>query len=656
MTPKVPGLLFLLSLALFLAALPAPQAEGGTETLPDSVATADSLAAAGIDSTEAEEEEPASAARQSGRRFSPSYTSGYQVNRNIRTWTQGLTFGSWIGPVDISSGTTVSVTKDKTLNRDRRNRSTNLGLRYKFPNGFSVGSTVAAVRDQTDDGGRITSSNDSERFNVNGDYERELATDLTGVFRVAAGTSRDHREDPLTSNRESIGPHAEGSADFALKRVGDWSLHTSLRNSRLISTEDRTHKTTRDNNLGSDATMSWKFEVPGFDTWTLSAGRSLNRNQYPLPAGENTVRQETTSIRGGDVSLNTSASPWPRFNLSGSASYRNNNVDRDIDLQRSQESNDRAADWRINYQFPDSTSVEVRQGWAVARSLYEDPMRVNLNGDIETRSLGGSMKRPLGDHAMINMAGKYEIQSFFFDDPQKNPDDRDVLHGDFSSNVEYTPMRKIRSNVRFSFQHNQSISIDETRSGTNQTQQVYSVIPTFEFKLNDRITFREEGSVIANANVIDFNENLNRLSRSTELRSAIETRLFPRLGVNLRHAHRLLLDGSYARGEDGIRRFGKSRQDTSRDLTFQVDYSPINGVNANFRANQRLGDNISRTFQGVEARSASEFTEIEAGSRMSRALSSGLSVTLDLKRFQSWGSSNVRNNYLVGNIGVTHQF
>ncbi len=660
MSRLFPAALFLVLLLAALAGAPGITAggEGGSSGgygQEDSTRTnADSLAA-NPDSAEVDE----GAARRSGQRFSPTYTSGYQLNRNIRTWSQNFNVSSWAGPVDLGSATVISITKDNTLNRDRRNRNTNFTFGYKLPAGLKLGSTLGLIRDQTIDGDRVSSSQESERFNLTADYVHELVTGLTGTFRAAGGTSRDHRDDPLTSSRESTGPQVEGSAEFGLTSFGNWTLRTLFRNSRLNSTEDRTGLTTRDNNLTGEASMNWDFSVPGFNTWSLSIGRRMNRLQYPILVNQTNATQETNTNRASDVSLSTSTSPFKRLTLSGSTSYRNNNVDRDVDVERSQESIDRAANWKLEYQFGDSTAVELHQDWSIARSLFDDPGRATLNGNIRSRALGGLARRPIGSRTKVDIAGNYQIQSFEFDDLVSNVDDRDIVRGDFSSNVEYLPMPKIKSTLRFNFQQNQTIFIDASRSQSNQTQQIFTVLPGFEYKLNSRITFREDGSAIANATVIDFDEDQNRLSRSTELRSTIDTKMFPRLGVNLRHSWRFLQDGSYRRAEDGIRRFAKSRDDTSRDLTFRIDYTPMAGINTFFRANKRLTDTVSRSFRAgrpVDTPSSSEFNEIQVGNQITYRLKMGMQITTDLQRFQNWDDRNSRTNYWLGSINVTHQF
>ena len=369
-------LLLLLLLAASLAGAPRVNAAETTGAEDDTTGVAgDEDGEEGEASEEAPADTAAAAAqatRRSGRRFSPNYSSGFEINRNTSTWSQGLSFNSWVGPVDFNSSTSVAIGKDNTLDRNRRQRTTNIGLTYNVPNGLRIGSAIAVTRNQTVDAGRTRNSQESERFNINASYARTLVTDLSSTFTASAGTSRNHQDDPLTSSRESIGPHAEAAANFALKRGADWSLRTAIRNSYLRSTEDRTGQTTRDNNLGGDLGFKVDFQVPGFDNWSLTAGRKLNRTQYPLVVGTN-ARQETNTNHNRDLSLNASATPWPDLNLSGGVSYRNNNVDRAIDTERSQQSIDRGADWKLTYQFPDSTRVEMRQQWSLPR-LFTKPI------------------------------------------------------------------------------------------------------------------------------------------------------------------------------------------------------------------------------------------------------------------------------------------
>jgi hypothetical protein len=614
--------------------------------------------------------EASQAARRSGRRFSPTYSSGYEVNRSTSNWSQGFTFNSWVGPVDFTTATSVAIGKDNSLDRDRWARTANIGIAYNVRNGPRIGSRIAVIRNQTVDAGVVRNSQDSDRFDINTSYARTLFSGIGGAFTAAAGTSRAHQDDPLTSSRRSNGPHADASATFTLKRGADWSLRTGVRNSHLKSTADQTGVSTSDNNFGGDLDFKVDFKVPGFDQWSVTAGNRLTRNQYPLvrtiPVPGETdstitlTLQETNATRNRDVSVNASATPLRRLNLAGSVSYRNNNINRDIDVERSQQSIDRDANWKLTYLFPDSTQTEFRQELTLAKSLYEAETRRFLNGDIRSRSVGGSARRPVGRRADADVSVNYQLQSFLFENVEDNADDRDLVHVDLTTGFNYRPYGKITSTVRFTFQHNQTIFVDASKSGTNQTQQSYSINPTLEYRLNPRITFREEASAIANATIIDFNEDENRLSRSTELRSIIDTRPLSRLGFGLRHSLRFLESGSYRRREDGVRVFGKANDETSHDLTFRADYTPVSGVNAHFRTNKRVSDRITLTSRGgrvIETLNTSEFTEIEVGARINRTLRNELQIAVDLKRHQTWTSvTTSRNNYMVGSLSISKRF
>lgn len=631
--------------------------DGGQTAPPDSAGSDSTQVAALPDTAQI------SLARRSGRRFAPSYTSKYDINRNTDNWTQTLSFGTWSGGLDLSNTTTVSIGKDKTLDRDRRNNTSTFNLGYQFPKGFKTSGTIGIVRNSTVDAGRTDTQQNSENITATGQYVHEFPGGLAGTFRAGAGSSHDVWVDPLTSSRESFGPHADASANFTAKRFADWALNTSVRTSRLKSTESTTNTTTNDHNLAGAVSLNASFNVPGFEPWRLTLGNQLTRTQYPFRDASDTVDvfvQETNDNVSRDATLSTAMTPRPRLRLGGSVSYRNNDINREFDKERSQQSIDRGIKGTLAYQFSDSTRLDLRGDWSRAQSLYDAASRAFLNGNTVNSILGGAVRRPLGRRAGFDAAGSYALQSFVYDDPVQNTDDRDILRGEFATRVDYFPIQKIVTNLRFSFQHNQTIFIDAENSGTNQTQQVWSILPSFEYRLNPRVSFREEASAIANATYFDFNENGNRLSRTTEMRSTIDARLTPKLGVNLRHSLRFLKDGSYVRGDDGVRRFGISRDDRSRDITFRADYTLIQGVTINLRQNTRVTD--TTTFKTIDGeyvgtqQPASEFTEIEMGGQVNRTLRMGATVGANVRRYQSWTHQDVHNNYWVGNINFGYVF
>ena len=607
-----------------------------------------------------------SAARRANERFSPTYSTKYDINRNTDSWSQNLSFGSWAGPIDLTSLTSVTLGQDRTLDRHSKNNTTTLTLGYKPERELTVQGVLGIIRNSTIDAGQTNTSQDTDSFGIEANYIRRLAYGLLGNFKAETGTTRDKRDDPLTSSRESTGPHATGSATFTAKRWADWTFNTLIRDSHLSSTESRSGETTSDHNRQTDFGLSATFKVPGFDNWQVSTGRHLNQLQYPFlvseAAGDTFVtvaRQETNLNLTRDLSLAVSSSPMRRMTITGSADYRNNDVNREIDTERSQQAIDHGANARIGYQFPDSTFTDLRGDWHVARSLYDADSRVSLNGDAVTRSLGFGLRRPLGRRADMDFSSNYQLQQFLFDDTTVNTDDRDIVRGDASARVNYHPAKRVSTYVRANFQLNQTIFLDASKSGTNQTQQVYSVYPALEYQVTPRVTFREEGSIVANATVFDFEENRNRLSRTTELRTSIDSQVMPRVGLSLRYTLRFLQDGSYRRGDDGIRRFGKSNESTSRDVGFRVNYNPIAGGTTYFRTTLR--NTASTAFQPrggniIEIESTSEFNELEFGAALNRKLSYGTTVGVDVKRFQSWTDRGTHDNYWLGSLNVGQKF
>jgi hypothetical protein len=611
------------------------------------------------------------AARRAGQRFSPLYGSKYNINRNTSSWAQTFNFGSWAGPIDVTSATSITIGKDTSLDRRSHNNTTDFTLTYGPGRDLRLTSILNVMRSSIVDAGRTSSGQDSETFGVNGTYRKPLGYGVLGDFRAEASTTRNKQINPLTSNRESTGPQAGASATFTAERWANWVLRTGLRQSSLTSTELQTGQSTSDDNLFNDLGLSANFRLPGFQNIQVSTNRMRNQIQYPLlrtaivevDEGLDTlevVLQETNLNVTQDLTVTAVSQPLPRMTLNASANYRNNDINREFDLQQSQQAIDHGANARMTYQFVDSTRVEMRGDWNVGRNLYDDPNRSDLNGDAVTRSVGGLVRRPLGRRATFDASGNYQLQQFFFDvrDAETDTDDRDIVRGDLSTRIDYVPGKRVRTNVRFNFQHNQTIFLDADRSSFNQTQQLYSIYPSLEYVITPRVTLREDASIIANATVSEFNENANRLSRTTELRTSIEAKVHPRLLLSLRYGLRFLQDGSYKEEEDGIRRFAKSNEDNSRDVYFNVNYIPILGGSVFFNSHMRNSDLISVQVRGgqfVEIPATSEFDEIEMGAAIDRTLKMGLRVGGDLRRLQSWGGS-FRNNYWVGSVTIGQQF
>ena len=110
---------------------------------------------------------------------------------------------------------------------------------------------------------------------------------------------------------------------------------------------------------------------------------------------------------------------------------------------------------------------------------------------------------------------------------------------------------------------------------------------------------------------------------------------------------------------DGKRKFGKTSETITQDLTLRVDYRPLTGAASFFRVNKRYGTSTAVEQQAgdfVEVTTNSEFTEIETGGTANYTMKMGLNVSLRLRRVQNWTSFDTRNNYFVGDLTVTHRF
>jgi hypothetical protein len=603
-----------------------------------------------------------SAARRAGERFSPSYTSKYNINRNTDSWSQTLNVGSWAGPVDVLNATSITIGRDRTLDRRTKNNSTAFTFGYSPSRELKITSALGVIRNSTIDAGRTSNtSQDTDSFEIESIYARRLAYGLSGNFRAEVGTSQDTRTDPLTSSRKSSGPHATGSAVFTAKRWADWSLSTLVRDSHLSSVEALTQTRTSDHNRQVDLGLTASFKVPGFDSWSINGGRRLNRIQYPFveiitlaPGVTDTlVQQETNLNLTRDVTLSVASQPIRKMTVTGGANYRNNDINRVLDTERSQQAIDHGANARMSYLLGDSTQTELRGDWNVARSVYKDSSRIELNGDTVNRLLGASLRRPLGRRADLDLAGNYQLQQFLFDDTVNNFNDRDIIRGDASVRIDYRPIPRVNTYIRTNYQLNQTIFIDGSQSGTNQTQTIYAIYPTLEYQVTQRVMLQEEGSIVANATVFDFDENRNRLSRTTELRTTIDSQVLPRVGLNLRYSLRFQQAGSYRRGADGVRRFGKSNEDTSREVGLRINYTPFAGANTYFRTTLRDTEVLAVASPNPQL---SEFDELEFGGQLNRMLSMGLSVGLDVKRFQSWTNRGNHNNYWIGSMNVSQKF
>ncbi len=576
---------------------PGATAEGDTTNAAGGVLGA--LAAKADSTTGDAATEDGAETEENTRKFQPTYTTHYGLNRLHTDWSQNLAFFLPVGRLTIEHRTNGTIGRDKDFNKNttRTERlDSQTSLTYKANDALNFRADWTIPKNLYSDT-RGSNRDDKSNLTLGGDFKRERTGVYALGFKAEGGraqsdekqTSKDP-DRPDAPNRVDL-PHGSGLTG-TLHGDGTYYAGTALRvTSRYDYNRERLDNRTRiqwSDSTGaiiasSDTTSTTNNSMrtntleatltPGASTqFQLSLSDDSRQDEYYLSL-YNGQERHTYAHRGLTASSGLTDGP-----LRGAFTFTYGHVDdahthtASTDVKKTTHRYElKVESWRIwgfdiAGNFADETSDENHPELR--------PTDTSLDGTRTSHSLDLTLDRTLGK-LRLHGASNLSLQRDEFIDSKS---DRDVAVRRGAVSGTWTASKKMTLMASYDASERHDVAIAKTRSANNATKQTYLFTPSMTYVITPNTTITEGVQFKSDFTFVDFFENRNYYSGSMTVNSSLISQLSPRVKVEMTHSALVLRKGAYAPLiVDGVsygRLFSQSNQDRSQELRTTLNYAP----------------------------------------------------------------------------------
>jgi hypothetical protein len=573
----------------------------------DSVAMAEEEAAAG--GTFGTKASILDRARQGGLLL---YTSNYSVNRSNRNWGQNMDFHITRGGLEIANVTSATIGREARVGRVNRNRNTQTELAYRVSPVLRLGGRLGIQR--------VTDEATSRNFTGTRQSVDDLSAQVRFNRRLGAFPLRSVASYGYLKNDQFEQQSRGTSFDFYAGTSGSWAAGRTLNAdftqqiSRLTSTvtDDPTYNSD-DRNINSTFNISSTMNVT---RWLdadarLSTQRSTLRRparitpDFSNPDSVVVLPEKITGVNDAlDAGLHFRLPFRSRVNVTGSAS-RNRSIYTTEDtrsslVDRKEFTADASKDvfgaqWNVRYNEQVIENDYTRRD----PGYIESNLNRKLEGDGSKRiSASTSSRFSLGVYLTRRTYADFTSSS-----AGSNLSDQDQLRVRGSFNLMYVPSRSFDTGVTLGLEQNDLVNLASTASINNARLRTYSVAWNWSARPGQIWYVSQTNSATAAQQFFTFSPTRDIVSYVYTLNTNVATTFSPKVRLDLNHLVRLQSRGSF-RSDGDVRRFGKSSEFNTLDLTLREQYSPSSY--ASFEISQRLSVNPQFTFVGTQGSKISE--------------------------------------------------
>ncbi|NNE09251.1 MAG: hypothetical protein HKN20_11875 [Gemmatimonadetes bacterium] len=256
-----------------------------------------------------------------------------------------------------------------------------------------------------------------------------------------------------------------------------------------------------------------------------------------------------------------------------SASERRNR----LEVDQSQDRDDLLFDLTTNYKLPGRVQSKFTMKRQFTKDVDFDATAENPDSlfesgqtvDTHRGEVSLNLTRKTWKYTTLRAASTLGLTSrFFVDDTQ----DKDDVSRRAQFGLDYKkPEGKLDGTATFSIDENESVNIDRSRSGGNQTRQTIKVTPTISYKLFPSFVIRSSYNLRLVYNFKSNQNSQNTMSRIGELRSNMRWSLAPKTKLRLEYQFKRDESGRFE--EDGRRRiFFRDAETSTQKMQLDVDY------------------------------------------------------------------------------------
>ncbi len=489
-------------------------------------------------------------------RIHPSYDTGYDVNRDQKTWRQKLALDRRLLLTDFKGQVEVLARTDERrndLDQNQRKLSLNAERRYRLLRLYARGTLDRDRVDQT------ISSRHVGRDNLTLGAEATLFsrgaaslklkadgglvdTDEINIRRRSVGYIADSTQaSGVRGGAGMSGSYASGST---LKFSGDVAFEGARKQSKSYHTETgltsvatRQSATDRDEQITYNYTGEWtRFEEAKVQTRGAFADGSTQFYQASLQG------QETKVTQRRDFSLLVDGQVTPTLHYGLNLTHKLSLLDYELD-RRDRRTRDSDLNLEAGYtlaHLPILSGSEILWAFAVG----EGEVEVENANDYRTEraQMSGEVNRPLGTKLALTARGEIQLTQDFYDDPVL---DQDVLIERFNVSGRYTPSDRFRSTINYRIDTRETILISSEVSAGNQLQEDYAIVADYAAQLPAAIQIKQSFQVQASYQTFVYSQEKNSLARTNRVVTALDIPFWTRTLAQFRHDFLKTDSGAY---------------------------------------------------------------------------------------------------------------
>jgi hypothetical protein len=538
------------------------------------------------------------------------------VNRKSFRWDQSLKMDRRFQRLNLINSWNIGISKNSDVNH-YKSRTGNTRARGEYGitglGGWSTGADLGLKRDFSGGDYNRTVDNGSEfswfatagapgllLSRIFGLAEGALSWDVTGS--AGATENMDVRENWSQggSGGRSDSTYATGSTEGIDSRISlalgqKWKLDVTGRSDRA-SDRSRTRQRNTLVNGAADTTLvaenaSRGSQVAFSTSWTPSpknkVGLTGQFNSNVNQAYSAEVRaQDTKTGLDQRVAFDVKLVPFWGINLDLKAD--NSRTDISYTLSPQGRGNTRTAgkgtlNFIVGRAVPllRGTEMTSEASWEKSRNTFQTSTTDYGN---EVTTLRQVLRRPLGSRVVAVTTGEASINRMMYDDEKQDKDDlRFLLDGALG----YRPRKGFDCRVTAQWRSQQTVYIPAANSRNSVTGKSYAVGADVGLQVTPSVKVSQTYKMTADYSFYDFNEGSNVLSRTTEVRTGLQSTLGRKAKLSVDHSFRFKDSGRYVRDDPGAPRlYAKASGETSQALavTTRYEFSP----EFSLRATQRM--------------------------------------------------------------------
>ncbi len=583
----------------------------------------------------------------------PKATVSVSKEKDVTDWKTTLNLNRALSDkVTVSMNASLNTKENTFLNRSDSNDATSLNLRYAPTSSirFTVGynATVTAHRLNLD--APPNERRKSEGVKLSGELNKALAPSIAVSFKAGGGYSEN--KSPKVSN---TGKDQDISASLNFNPSGDLRISASydgrgrIADSRIDSS-GVTLLSSRDRTKSDKVALNAIYTVVRGIKVTMDASKRRGSRQHPDPKWN---AQETEKEDGSSASFKCEFNLFKRLTwdlgvqLDRSKKNFVLNKDREFSSREAKiEGKLKATPWK-------SASINLNGEYKAGRSEYQ----TDETGDDIQKSIAFRLSQGLGSKADLTLSGISSLTSFFYDDKEKNPKDRDRLSNSITMTLNYKPLAKVATRLGWEYSDEKMVYVKSASSGSNSTTRKYRV--SGSYTVNDFLgmDFSQDYDINAIYTDYHFTPERNSLVRNSNLRTRVGFRVTKSVNLNLSHNYKFQDQGGYTK-QNGKKLYSRSSESEWHSIDIGIQYKL--GEKAKFFARNGYMLQRSWTIKGNEKKLDYENPRSELVGKVDFSYDVGKNTTMTLKVEQNFQEGKTVNKafrkYRNVNFEVSHVF